>query len=292
MSPQPESSQAKKRESRAGTRKVTSLSAEQLERKRANDREAQRTIRQRTKEHIERLEHQVAELKSKGEQYDDIMRRNAVLENEIRALRQQLSMLGGRQGYGNMAETSYNTTPSGPILSGSQFPEPIPLHPASRAPSALSNSSQVSVAPDWPPYSSTRSSSMCDSSDADYSSGRVEPYVFDGQIRPQNSISLATPQVPFNAPGSASAHAHEQPPFQPYTQLYTPTGSGQAPGEPLHHPQAMSFVPIPRSTSVPTVPSPSDREPRGYPVLPNNPQYQPPQGQAPRTEYSYDWIPR
>ncbi|EAU39509.1 predicted protein [Aspergillus terreus NIH2624] len=135
MSPQPESSQPKKRESRAGTRKVTSLSAEQLERKRANDREAQRTIRQRTREHIERLEHQVAELKAKGEQYDDVVRRNAVLENEIRALRHQLALLSGRPDYGQM--------------------------------------------------------------DADYSS-RAEPYVLEGQIRTQNPIPLATPQVEFH----------------------------------------------------------------------------------------------
>jgi cell division protein FtsB len=92
-------SQHKKRESRAGTRKVTSLSAEQLERKRANDREAQRTIRQRTKETIERLEHQVAELKAKGEQYDHVVRRNAALEHEIRNLRHQLALANSGQSY-------------------------------------------------------------------------------------------------------------------------------------------------------------------------------------------------
>lgn len=83
----------RKRESRAGTRKVTSLTPEQLERKRANDREAQRTIRQRTKEHIERLERQVAELRANGEQFDNILRRNAALEAEIAHLRHQLAMV-------------------------------------------------------------------------------------------------------------------------------------------------------------------------------------------------------
>jgi phage I-like protein len=86
-------SPGRKRDSRAGTRKVTSLTAEQLERKRANDREAQRTIRQRTKEHIENLEHQVAELSAKGEQMDRVIERNAALEAEIAHLRQQLVML-------------------------------------------------------------------------------------------------------------------------------------------------------------------------------------------------------
>lgn len=74
-------------------RKVTSLTAEQLERKRANDREAQRTIRARTKEHIENLEHQVAELSAKGQQVDRVLERNAMLESEIAHLRQQLAMM-------------------------------------------------------------------------------------------------------------------------------------------------------------------------------------------------------
>lgn len=160
------------------------------------------------------------------------------------------------------------------------------MHPASRAPSALSSSSQVSVTPDWAPYSSTRSSSLCDSSDADYSS-RAEPYVLEGQIRTQNPIPLATPQVEFH--GTVSAHHHEQPHFQPYTQLYTPSGSSQGHGEEIPHQQAVGFVPIPRSTSVPTVPSPANREPRAYAVLPNNQQYQQHTGQPPQT---YHWVPR
>lgn len=106
MSPRSDTSPPKKRESRAGTRKVTSLSAEQLERKRANDREAQRTIRQRTKEHIEDLEHQVRELRTKGEQFDDVVRRNATLETEIRSLRHQLAMATSGPGYPTMGESA------------------------------------------------------------------------------------------------------------------------------------------------------------------------------------------
>ena len=55
-STQASNSSGKKRTSRAGTRSVSSLSAAQLERKRANDRDAQRAIRQRTKDHIDSLE--------------------------------------------------------------------------------------------------------------------------------------------------------------------------------------------------------------------------------------------
>lgn len=99
-----ESTTSKKRESRAGTRKVTSLSAEQLERKRANDREAQRTIRQRTREHIDQLQLQVAELKAKGEHFDDVVRRNAALEDELCRLRHQLAMATSGQSYSDHGE--------------------------------------------------------------------------------------------------------------------------------------------------------------------------------------------
>jgi len=86
---------AKKRPSRAGTRSVTTLSAAQLERKRANDREAQRAIRQRTKEHIEKLERRIAELTSgedenEREQLIAALKRNKELEDENTFLRSKL----------------------------------------------------------------------------------------------------------------------------------------------------------------------------------------------------------
>ena len=86
----------KKRPSRAGTRSVTTLTAAQLERKRANDREAQRAIRQRTKDHIDSLERQVRDLtvqlesNSSGKMMD-VMRRNEELEQENAILRARLS---------------------------------------------------------------------------------------------------------------------------------------------------------------------------------------------------------
>lgn len=101
---------------------MTSLSAEQLERKRANDREAQRTIRQRTKEHIEDLEHQVRELRIKGEQYDDVVRRNALLETENRSLRHQLAMANGGPGYPNMGESADG------VLGTALFHTRLPCH--------------------------------------------------------------------------------------------------------------------------------------------------------------------
>lgn len=85
----------KKRPSRAGTRSVTTLTAAQLERKRANDREAQRAIRQRTKDHIDTLERQVRDLttqldNSSSTRMMELMRRNEELEQENAVLRARL----------------------------------------------------------------------------------------------------------------------------------------------------------------------------------------------------------
>ncbi|KAB8295191.1 hypothetical protein EYC80_007113 [Monilinia laxa] len=86
----------KKRVSRAGTRSVSTLSPAQLARKRANDREAQRNIRLRTKEHIERLEARIEEL-TKGRnpelELEEVRRRNEALESEVRLLNESLAQL-------------------------------------------------------------------------------------------------------------------------------------------------------------------------------------------------------
>lgn len=91
-------SSTKKRASRAGTRSVTTLSAAQLERKRANDREAQRAIRQRTKDHIDHLERTVNDLRGSQEQHEKIahanQQRNRELEEEIVYLRNKLNEAG------------------------------------------------------------------------------------------------------------------------------------------------------------------------------------------------------
>lgn len=91
-------SSTKKRASRAGTRSVTTLSAAQLERKRANDREAQRAIRQRTKDHIDHLERTVNDLRGSQEQSEKMVhatqQRNRELEEEVVFLRNKLNEAG------------------------------------------------------------------------------------------------------------------------------------------------------------------------------------------------------
>lgn len=65
----------------------------QLSRKRANDREAQRSIRQRTKDRIEGLEQRIKELtdeQNDGRSMEDVERRNVELESELRRLKENL----------------------------------------------------------------------------------------------------------------------------------------------------------------------------------------------------------
>ncbi|KAK0702632.1 hypothetical protein B0T21DRAFT_110848 [Apiosordaria backusii] len=78
---------------RKGTRSVSTLTPTQLARKRANDREAQRAIRARTKEHIERLERELEEYRTRNgrdETIDQLRMRNNALEREVHTLREEL----------------------------------------------------------------------------------------------------------------------------------------------------------------------------------------------------------
>lgn len=100
-----------------GTRSVSTLTPSQLARKRANNREAQRAVRARTKEHIERLEREVEELKCKqnrDETLQELIRKNKYLKKEIARLRET---------YGIPALTSHPYAPS------SEYHHSTAVHP-------------------------------------------------------------------------------------------------------------------------------------------------------------------
>ncbi|KAK4194997.1 hypothetical protein QBC40DRAFT_259425 [Triangularia verruculosa] len=87
------SSEPPKPSKRKGTRSVSTLTPAQLARKRANDREAQRAIRARTKEHIERLEKELEEYRtrqSRDEVINQLKMRLNSLERENNCLREEL----------------------------------------------------------------------------------------------------------------------------------------------------------------------------------------------------------
>ncbi|KAK2068284.1 hypothetical protein P8C59_002931 [Phyllachora maydis] len=112
--------QTSKPSKRKGTRSVSTLTPSQLARKRANDREAQRAIRARTKEHIERLERELEELKSRhsrDETVQDLLKRNKALERELMALRESLG-IQGRQYPNQVYEDGGSGAPSRPSSYG------------------------------------------------------------------------------------------------------------------------------------------------------------------------------
>lgn len=106
---------AKRRATRAGARSVASLTTEQLARKRANDREAQRSIRQRTREHIESLEQRIHDLSGDRQDernIDEIQRRNEELEEELKRLKDILHTLEDDTGASSLMTNSMCTCAS------------------------------------------------------------------------------------------------------------------------------------------------------------------------------------
>lgn len=89
------SGSGKKRSSRAGTRSVSTLSAAQLERKRANDRDAQRAIRQRTKDHIDGLEKTINDLRTTQEATEKLL---AATQNHNREIVEENAYLRSKLG--------------------------------------------------------------------------------------------------------------------------------------------------------------------------------------------------
>ncbi|KAJ5725287.1 uncharacterized protein N7483_006644 [Penicillium malachiteum] len=211
----------KKRDPRPGARRVSSLSAEQLERKRANDREAQRTIRQRTKEHIEQLESQVAmlqnqlaEMQPRVDRFGELLQHNAALEDEVSRLKQQMTTLMGRpvfaatgeqtgafSGGWSVEERSGNTASSVPSTNTMLSPHFSGSSHPSRAPSVVSASApnRSPHVQDWQSYNNTRSPSLADSSDPDFSA-RMDPFGLDGQMSQKSrlvpsSLPVGGPQI-------------------------------------------------------------------------------------------------
>ena len=90
ISPEPSS---KKRRAIHSARGVASLTPEQLAKKRANDREAQRAIRERTKAQIETLERRIQELTSQQpyQELQTVLRQKDAIQAENDEIRRRLA---------------------------------------------------------------------------------------------------------------------------------------------------------------------------------------------------------
>jgi hypothetical protein len=89
------SDQNKKRRTTAGasSRGVANLTPDQLAKKRANDREAQRAIRERTKNQIESLERKIRDLTSQQpyQELQHVLRQKEIVEAENADIKKRLT---------------------------------------------------------------------------------------------------------------------------------------------------------------------------------------------------------
>ena len=76
-----------------GSRGVANLTPEQLAKKRANDREAQRAIRERTKGQIEQLERRIQQLTEQKpyQELQDVIRQKEIVEAQNEEIRRTLT---------------------------------------------------------------------------------------------------------------------------------------------------------------------------------------------------------
>ncbi|EMC98801.1 hypothetical protein BAUCODRAFT_145825 [Baudoinia panamericana UAMH 10762] len=283
---QAEGSGRKKRASRAGTRSVTTLSAAQLERKRANDREAQRAIRQRTKDHIETLEKSISDLRGTQESNERLVtathQRNRELEEENAYLRSRLA----EAGYASALPHEGARQPAPPLATNTatQSTSPLMHNPAMSSAmhraSSLSTPSSLSVSTGQ--SSSSRHGSFQQSSA--YSAGAPgsnHPAVgaspmaaglsawrsHDGTVSVHGAASQF-PQLP---------EPMQQSPASMYSQS-TPTAPSYQYGPSQGQSRQQPYEPIPPPLNNPTTATHS------YPPPPAS-AYGPPQPAAPSTHY-------
>lgn len=85
----------RKRKATSGSRGVATLTPDQLAKKRANDREAQRAIRERTKQQIEALERRIQELTAQQpyQELQNVIRQKDAIQAENEEIRRRLASI-------------------------------------------------------------------------------------------------------------------------------------------------------------------------------------------------------
>lgn len=183
-----------------GTRSVSTLTAAQLTRKRANDREAQRAIRARTKEHIERLEAELDELRSsrqRDQTVQELLRRNKMLEEELNTLRESMGIaFNNSSSYSTPGAINSPRTspyPSGDFASAATAP--LPDYASGYVPFASPNNCET-----WAATASTsvpsNVSSPCSSATDEYGAGPAY-------------LPTSAPNPMVQSPATTSLRTHE-----------------------------------------------------------------------------------
>lgn len=197
------SAEPSKATKRKGTRSVSTLTPSQLARKRANDREAQRAIRARTKEHIERLEQELEDLKSKqsrDQTVQELLRRNRALEDELNRLKENMGVSMTSSPYSTPVYDDNLSTASGPIPSPRTSPFPtgdynsLPDYSQQYVPLANNCETWASTVPC--PVPSNVSSPSSSANTDDYSTGYIPTSVPTSLLPSTNNSTHNLPTMP------------------------------------------------------------------------------------------------
>ncbi|KAI2463324.1 hypothetical protein F4781DRAFT_127302 [Annulohypoxylon bovei var. microspora] len=191
----PESTKSGKRK---GTRSVSSLTPAQLARKRANDREAQRAIRARTKEHIESLEREIDDLRNhqnRDQTIQNLLRKNEALEEEVRQLR-------GSMGLRNADVTD----PYQAVFHNSSPPRPSAFPHAATSYPILQNMAAYHNIPDaTEPWSSGVAYSIASTASSPASSGATDDFGSSYISTSAPTTSLERSSLPSNSHSPTAA---------------------------------------------------------------------------------------
>ncbi|KAL3260474.1 hypothetical protein ABHI18_004541 [Aspergillus niger] len=150
---------------RTSARGVANLTPEQLAKKRAKDRQAQRAIREKTKAHMNFLERRARELSSQKPYLDiqAVLRQNEIIQAENREIRQGLkAIMDILQPL--LGKHKLNTLPSTPSINATHIPSVTSTPPLSNS-LCFSANSQRSAAGEQP-YTESAASTETASSTA------------------------------------------------------------------------------------------------------------------------------
>ncbi|OAP57556.1 hypothetical protein AYL99_08294 [Fonsecaea erecta] len=132
----------KRKNAPPGSRSVDTLTPEQLAKKRANDREAQRAIRERTKQTIESLERRIQELTSHQpyQELEAVIRQKDAIQAENEEIRRRLASvmsiiqpIVGAQGLTDLASAAQHNVQAGLSQANPLLKPPFPPHNGSPA---------------------------------------------------------------------------------------------------------------------------------------------------------------
>ncbi|KIY01477.1 uncharacterized protein Z520_03029 [Fonsecaea multimorphosa CBS 102226] len=132
----------KRKNAPPGSRSVDTLTPEQLAKKRANDREAQRAIRERTKQTIESLERRIQELTSHQpyQELETVIRQKDAIQAENEEIRRRLASvmsiiqpIVGAQGLTDLASAAQHNAQAGLNQANPLLKPPFPANDGSQA---------------------------------------------------------------------------------------------------------------------------------------------------------------